>query len=80
MIMDERMKTPEDELLEHDPREATVLKHVLEMLNTMDKLAARDPRDRAAPPAGAVRTRNDTQRPPPHTLSKEVLSGSFRWA
>lgn len=31
MIEDERMKTPEDELLEHD-----VLKHVREMLNTMD--------------------------------------------
>jgi RNA polymerase primary sigma factor len=31
MIMDERMKTPEDELVEHD-----VLKHVLRMLETMD--------------------------------------------
>jgi RNA polymerase primary sigma factor len=31
MIMDERMKSPEDELVEHD-----VLKHVLEMIETMD--------------------------------------------
>jgi RNA polymerase primary sigma factor len=31
MIMDERMKSPEDELLEHD-----ILKHVMEMLETMD--------------------------------------------
>jgi RNA polymerase primary sigma factor len=55
MIMDERMKTPEDELLEHD-----VLKHVLEMLDTMD------PRE-----ATVLRMRfglNDTQ---PHTL-KEI--------
>jgi RNA polymerase primary sigma factor len=35
MIMDERMKSPEDELLEHD-----VLKHVLEMLETMDSREA----------------------------------------
>ena len=31
MVMDERMKSPEDELVEHD-----VLKHVMEMLDTMD--------------------------------------------
>lgn len=31
MVMDERMKSPDEELLEHD-----VLKHVLEMLETMD--------------------------------------------
>ena len=31
MIMDERMKTPEDELLEHD-----ILKHVQEMMATME--------------------------------------------
>jgi len=31
MVMDERMKTPEDELLEHD-----VLKNVMEMIETMD--------------------------------------------
>jgi RNA polymerase primary sigma factor len=35
MIMDERMKSPEDELLEHD-----VLKRVLEMLETMDQREA----------------------------------------
>jgi RNA polymerase primary sigma factor len=35
MIMDERMKSPEDELLEHD-----VLKHVLEMPETMDSREA----------------------------------------
>jgi RNA polymerase primary sigma factor len=35
MIMDERMKTPEDELVEHD-----ALKHVLEMIQTMDQREA----------------------------------------
>lgn len=35
MIMDERSKTPEDEMLEHD-----VLKHVLELLHTMDEREA----------------------------------------
>lgn len=35
MVMDERMKSPEDELLEHD-----VLKHVMEMLGTMDQREA----------------------------------------
>ncbi len=35
MVMDERMKTPEDELLEHD-----VLKHVLSMLGEMDNREA----------------------------------------
>lgn len=35
MIMDERMKTPEDELAEHD-----ALKHVLEMIQTMDQREA----------------------------------------
>ncbi len=35
MVMDERMKSPEDELVEHD-----VLKHVMEMLNTMDQREA----------------------------------------
>ncbi len=55
MIMDERMKSPEDELVEHD-----VLKHVLEMIETMD------PRE-----ATVLRMRfglNDTE---PHTL-KEI--------
>ncbi len=54
MVMDERMKTPEDELLEHD-----VLKHVLGMLDTMD------PRE-----ATVLRMRfglNDTE---PHTLKE----------
>ena len=54
MIMDERMKSPEDELLEHD-----VLKHVLEMLEVMD------PRE-----ATVLRMRfglNDMQ---PHTLKE----------
>ena len=35
MIMDERMKSPEDELVEHD-----VLKHVMEMIKTMDQREA----------------------------------------
>jgi len=35
IVMDERMKTPEDELVEHD-----VLKHVREMLGTMDQREA----------------------------------------
>jgi RNA polymerase primary sigma factor len=35
MIMDERMKSPEDELVEHD-----VLKHVMEMIETMDQREA----------------------------------------
>jgi len=35
MVMDERSKTPEDELLEHD-----ILKHVLGMLETMDSREA----------------------------------------
>ncbi len=55
LIMDERMKSPEDELVEHD-----ILKHVLEMIETMD------PRE-----ATVLRMRfglNDTE---PHTL-KEI--------
>lgn len=55
MIMDERTKTPEDELVEHD-----VLRHVLDMIETMD---ARE--------ATVLRMRfglNDTE---PHTL-KEI--------
>lgn len=35
MVMDERMKSPEEELVEHD-----VLKHVMEMLDTMDQREA----------------------------------------
>jgi len=35
IVMDERLKTPEDELVEHD-----VLKHVREMLHTMDQREA----------------------------------------
>src|SRR6185503_13467468 len=35
MVMDERMKSPDEELLEHD-----VLKHVMEMLQTMDSREA----------------------------------------
>ena len=31
MVMDERMKSPDEELVEHD-----VLKHVMGMLETMD--------------------------------------------
>jgi RNA polymerase primary sigma factor len=54
MIMDERMKSPEDELLEHD-----VLKHVMEMLETWT---------RAKPPCcGCVSDLNDTE---PHTLKE----------
>ena len=34
IVMDERLKTPEDELVEHD-----VLKHVREMLHVMDREA-----------------------------------------
>ncbi len=55
MIMDERMKSPDEELVEHD-----VLKHVLDMIETMD------PRE-----ATVLRMRfglNDTD---PHTL-KEI--------
>ncbi len=55
MVMDERLKSPEDELVEHD-----VLKHVLEMIKTMD------PRE-----ATVLKMRfglDDTQ---PHTL-KEI--------
>ncbi len=55
MIMDERMKSPDEELVEHD-----VLKHVLDMIETMD---ARE--------ATVLRMRfglNDTE---PHTL-KEI--------
>jgi RNA polymerase primary sigma factor len=55
MIMDERTKTPEDELVEHD-----VLRHVMDMIETMD---ARE--------ATVLRMRfglNDTE---PHTL-KEI--------
>ncbi len=36
MIMDERMKSPEDELLEHD-----VLSHVLELIETLDRARRR---------------------------------------
>ena len=55
MIMDERMKSPEDELVEHD-----VLKHVLEMLATMD---ARE--------ATVLRMRFGLDDMDPHTL-KEI--------
>ncbi|MHB8968883.1 MAG: sigma-70 family RNA polymerase sigma factor [Pirellulaceae bacterium] len=55
MIMDERMKTPEDELVEHD-----ALKHVLEMIETMDQREATVLRMRFG--------LNDTE---PHTL-KEI--------
>jgi RNA polymerase primary sigma factor len=54
MIMDERMKTPEDELVEHD-----VLTHVLEMLETMDSREATVLRMRFG--------LNDTE---PHTLKE----------
>ncbi len=54
MIMDERMKTPEDELLEHD-----VLKHVLEMLEVMD------PRE-----ATVLRMRFGLNDMEPHTLKE----------
>jgi RNA polymerase primary sigma factor len=55
MIMDERMKSPEDELVEHD-----VLKHVLDMIETMDQREATVLRMRFG--------LNDTE---PHTL-KEI--------
>jgi RNA polymerase primary sigma factor len=55
MIMDERMKSPEDELLEHD-----ILKHVMEMLETMD------PRE-----ATVLRMRFGLEDMEPHTL-KEI--------
>ena len=55
MIMDERMKSPEDELVEHD-----VLKHVLEMIETMD------PRE-----ATVLRMRFGLDDCEPHTL-KEI--------
>lgn len=55
MIMDERMRNPEDELVEHD-----VLKHVLEMIESMDSREATVLRMRFG--------LNDTQ---PHTL-KEI--------
>jgi RNA polymerase primary sigma factor len=54
MIMDERMKTPEDELVEHD-----VLTHVLEMLENMDSREATVLRMRFG--------LNDTE---PHTLKE----------
>ncbi len=54
MIMDERMKTPEDELVEHD-----VLTHVLEMIETMDQREATVLRMRFG--------LNDTE---PHTLKE----------
>jgi len=54
MVMDERMKTPEDELLEHD-----VLKHVLGMIETMDQREATILRMRFG--------LNDTE---PHTLKE----------
>jgi len=54
MVMDERMKTPEDELLEHD-----VLKHVLGMIETMDQREATVLRMRFG--------LNDTE---PHTLKE----------
>jgi RNA polymerase primary sigma factor len=55
MVMDERMKTPEDELLESD-----VLKHVLEMVETLD------PRE-----ATVLRMRFGLGDTDPHTL-KEI--------
>jgi len=54
MIMDERMKTPEDELVEHD-----ALTHVLEMIETMDQREATVLRMRFG--------LNDTE---PHTLKE----------
>jgi RNA polymerase primary sigma factor len=54
MIMDERMKSPEDELVEHD-----VLKHVLSMIETMDEREATVLRMRFG--------LNDTE---PHTLKE----------
>ncbi len=54
MIMDERMKTPEDELVEHD-----ALTHVLDMIETMDQREATVLRMRFG--------LNDTE---PHTLKE----------
>ena len=54
MVMDERMKTPEDELLERD-----VLKHVLKMVDTMD------PRE-----ATVLRMRFGLGNTEPHTLKE----------
>jgi RNA polymerase primary sigma factor len=54
MIMDERLKTPEDELVEHD-----ALKHVLETIETMDQREATVLRMRFG--------LNDTE---PHTLKE----------
>ncbi len=55
MVMDERIKNPEDELLEHD-----ILKHVLDMIETMD------PRE-----ATVLRMRFGLDNLEPHTL-KEI--------
>lgn len=55
IVMDERLKSPEDELVEHD-----VLKHVMEMLETMD---ARE--------ATVLRMRFGLHETEPHTL-KEI--------
>lgn len=55
MIMDERMKSPEDELLEHD-----VLRHVLDMIETMDQREAT-----------VLRMRFGLNETEPHTL-KEI--------
>jgi RNA polymerase primary sigma factor len=54
MIMDDRLKTPEDELVEHD-----ALTHVLEMIETMDQREATVLRMRFG--------LNDTE---PHTLKE----------
>ena len=54
MVMDERIKTPEDELVEHD-----VLKHVLSMMETMD------PRE-----ATVLRMRFGLDDMEPHTLKE----------
>lgn len=54
MVMDERMKTPEDELLEHD-----VLRHVLDMMSEMD------PRE-----ATVLRMRFGLDNMEPHTLKE----------
>jgi RNA polymerase primary sigma factor len=55
MVMDERMKSPDEELLEHD-----VLKHVMEMLQTMDQREAT-----------VLRMRFGLEATEPHTL-KEI--------
>jgi RNA polymerase primary sigma factor len=55
MVMDERMKSPDEELLEHD-----VLKHVMEMLQTMDHREAT-----------VLRMRFGLEATEPHTL-KEI--------